>query len=49
VGYSPERLSPGNKNHGLKDIIKITSGSNNYALNQVDIYIKKLFQKEHSG
>ena len=45
VGYSPERLSPGNKNHGLKDIIKITSGSNNYALNQVDNLYKKIVSK----
>ncbi len=27
VGYSPERINPGDKNHQLKDIIKITSGS----------------------
>ena len=26
-GYSPERINPGDKNHRLKDIIKITSGS----------------------
>lgn len=26
-GYSPERINPGDKVHGLKDIIKITSGS----------------------
>ena len=45
VGYSPERLSPGSKNHGLKDIIKITSGSNRYALNQVDKLYKKIVTK----
>ena len=28
IGYSPERLSPGDPKHGLKKIIKITSGSN---------------------
>ena len=44
VGYSPERLSPGNKNHGLKDIIKITSGSK-HALNQVDNLYKKIVSK----
>ena len=27
VGYSPERINPGDKNHRLKDIVKITSGS----------------------
>tara|TARA_Y100001933_G_scaffold76058_1_gene77378 strand:- start:2127 stop:3482 length:1356 start_codon:yes stop_codon:yes gene_type:complete len=26
-GYSPERINPGDKNHRLKDIVKITSGS----------------------
>ena len=45
VGYSPERLSPGSKNHGLKDIIKITSGSNKYALNQVDKLYKKIVSR----
>ena len=27
-GYSPERINPGDKKHRLKDIVKITSGSN---------------------
>lgn len=27
VGYSPERINPGDKNHKLKDILKVTSGS----------------------
>ncbi len=27
-GYSPERINPGDQQHKLKDIIKITSGSN---------------------
>ena len=27
VGYSPERINPGDKVHGLADIIKVTSGS----------------------
>ncbi len=27
VGYSPERINPGDKNHRLKDIMKVTSGS----------------------
>tara|TARA_S200000501_G_C20841604_1_gene751854 strand:+ start:465 stop:1823 length:1359 start_codon:yes stop_codon:yes gene_type:complete len=29
LGYSPERVNPGDKEHRLKDIIKITSGSTN--------------------
>ena len=28
VGYSPERINPGDKNHRLRDIVKVTSGSN---------------------
>ena len=28
LGYSPERINPGDKNKRLKDIVKITSGSN---------------------
>jgi UDP-N-acetyl-D-galactosamine dehydrogenase len=28
VGYSPERINPGDKNHGVKSIVKVTSGSN---------------------
>lgn len=27
VGYSPERINPGDKNHRLVDIVKVTSGS----------------------
>jgi len=32
LGYSPERINPGDKEHGLKDIVKVVSGSNDYAL-----------------
>jgi UDP-N-acetyl-D-galactosamine dehydrogenase len=35
-GYSPERINPGDQSHRLKDIIKIVSGSNDYALELVD-------------
>ena len=27
LGYSPERINPGDKSHRLKDIVKVTSGS----------------------
>ena len=27
VGYSPERINPGDKNHRVEDILKVTSGS----------------------
>ena len=35
-GYSPERINPGDKNHKLKNIIKITSASSDSALDCVD-------------
>ena len=27
AGYSPERINPGDKNHRVEDILKVTSGS----------------------
>ena len=35
-GYSPERINPGDKDHTLTNIIKITSGSSRDAANWVD-------------
>lgn len=35
-GYSPERINPGDKNHKLKDIKKVTSGSNEIIAELVD-------------
>ena len=35
-GYSPERINPGDKVHRIKDIIKITSGSDQYTAKVVD-------------
>jgi len=36
VGYSPERINPGDKNHRLVDIVKVTSGSTPQAAQLVD-------------
>ena len=36
VGYSPERINPGDKERGIRSIIKVTSGSNTFASNLVD-------------
>ena len=36
VGYSPERINPGDKSHRLTDIIKVTSGSTQEAASLVD-------------
>ncbi|MBO8230561.1 Vi polysaccharide biosynthesis protein VipA/TviB [Prochlorococcus marinus str. MU1404] len=38
-GYSPERINPGDKEHKLEDIIKVTSGSNKI----VSIWIDKFY------
>jgi UDP-N-acetyl-D-glucosamine/UDP-N-acetyl-D-galactosamine dehydrogenase len=42
VGYSPERINPGDTKHKISDIVKITSGSNNYASNFVNRLYKKI-------
>jgi UDP-N-acetyl-D-galactosamine dehydrogenase len=36
VGYSPERMNPGDKQRRLTDIVKVTSGSNSAAANRVN-------------
>ncbi|MEO9632083.1 MAG: Vi polysaccharide biosynthesis UDP-N-acetylglucosamine C-6 dehydrogenase TviB [Sulfitobacter sp.] len=36
AGYSPERINPGDKNHRLPDIRKVTSGSTPYVTELVD-------------
>jgi UDP-N-acetyl-D-galactosamine dehydrogenase len=36
VGYSPERMNPGDKKHGVENIVKITSGSNKVTANIVN-------------
>ncbi len=42
VGYSPERINPGDKNRRLSDIVKITSGSTPAAARVVDDLYKKI-------
>ena len=46
VGYSPERINPGDKVHNVKNITKIISGDNNITISKIfDLYsniIKKL-------
>ena len=43
-GYSPERINPGDKVHNIKNIIKITSGSNKYSANKIDKLYKSIIQ-----
>ncbi len=42
VGYSPERINPGDKKHTIENVIKITSGSNKDTLIKVDEIYKKI-------
>jgi UDP-N-acetyl-D-galactosamine dehydrogenase len=41
-GYSPERINPGDKDHTLPDIIKVTSGSTEEIANFVDKLYKTI-------
>jgi UDP-N-acetyl-D-galactosamine dehydrogenase len=44
VGYSPERINPGDKQHRLPDIQKVTSGSTPEAAAWVDALYKKIIR-----
>ena len=44
VGYSPERINPGDKTHRLVDIKKITSGSNKESAHFVDMLYQKIIK-----
>ena len=43
-GYSPERINPGDKIRRLKDIVKVTSGSNCETALRIDSLYKKIIQ-----
>ncbi|THB71100.1 MAG: nucleotide sugar dehydrogenase [Desulfobulbaceae bacterium] len=43
-GYSPERINPGDKQHRLPDIVKITSGSNDKTAELVDNLYKSIIR-----
>ena len=36
IGYSPERINPGDRDHKLENIVKVTSGSNEYSATFID-------------
>ena len=42
VGYSPERINPGDKDHRLKDIVKVTSGSTPEVAELIDQVYKSI-------
>ncbi|MEE2635189.1 Vi polysaccharide biosynthesis UDP-N-acetylglucosamine C-6 dehydrogenase TviB [Phaeobacter sp. JL2872] len=44
VGYSPERINPGDKSRRLADIVKITSGSTPEVAAQVDALYRQVVQ-----
>ena len=46
VGYSPERINPGDKKNTLTSIIKVTSGSNEEASRNVDYLYKSIIKLE---
>ena len=45
-GYSPERINPGDNKHRLKDIVKITSGSNTNVAKWIDLFYGSII---HAG
>lgn len=44
LGYSPERINPGDKHRTLSSIVKIVSGSDEEALEQIDLIYSKIIQ-----
>lgn len=44
VGYSPERINPGDKFHTLENIIKVVSAQDNYSLNVIESVYKKIIK-----
>ncbi len=42
VGYSPERINPGDKTHRLNDVVKVTSGSDSQAAEFVDRFYRTI-------
>ena len=46
IGYSPERINPGDKKHSLEKISKIVSGQNNQICNQIYLLYKKIIKKK---
>lgn len=44
VGYSPERINPGDKNNRLPDIVKVTSGSTPEVATKIDALYQEIIQ-----
>ena len=44
MGYSPERINPGDKSHTIKDIVKLTSGSDTNTLDIVNSLYSRIIK-----
>ena len=44
AGYSPERINPGDKEHRVSDIVKVTSGSTPETADRVDAVYRKVIR-----
>ncbi len=44
VGYSPERINPGDDEHSLSNIVKVTSGSTQESADQIDMLYKSIIE-----
>ena len=44
AGYSPERINPGDKEHTVEKIMKVTSGSTPEAAEKVDTLYRSVIQ-----
>ena len=42
IGYSPERINPGDKKRNITNIVKVVSACNSYSLNVINNYYKKI-------
>lgn len=47
VGFSPERIDPGNKYFNFKNTTKIVSGINKESLNKIDTFYSSIVEKTH--
>ena len=45
VGYSPERINPGDKKHQIKNIVKLVSGSTYMSLKKIENIYSKIINK----
>ena len=45
IGYSPERIDPGNKTFNIENITKISSGYSEFCQNLTNIFYKKICKK----